>query len=666
MTEEVFKIIPVNSLEFDKTGNTSPTHNQDMIDQAKSLRQSDLSVLAMALEIAKFTDQRIEVAQRTNLGIDELTADLLPTYLEILEADGVFLFCRGENLDFRIILDSRNSFQSMETLPEKLKSILRFVATCNGRRFKGRAMPSILEMPRDCSNSDSQNDLSCPGSTISFTDSAMVWDLVILDIDNIPVGVFGAWFQASTAETAGNRNGISSVSAMQRAAEIRVQAWNGPAEIHYPELSDSADRLFILKNFTEVMDNHIYSENISRLKQIVQNLLGSALKNRILNDGLTEALLILKEHIDFDSLLIMYHDEEDPELISLKYILYIEGKGLFDPYSNFDSEIHNLILRDGRDLLDGKTGSLRELVVLQGYQDEFLIAGLEKKKSIGKLLISSTETSFDRFERDLLEIFVSFVRQRVVDFNKEWRNLSKFFSVEHRTRLLSCTDYAERHLAPRDRNVAILYADIASFTMISEKILCDPFLISEMIDIWSKGCLSIIWEHGGCFDKLVGDCVIALFGPPFHEMSAEECCTRTLQAATAIRDFTLSLYNHPASCFTKLRESSEINSINVSTGVNYAPLFVGMNGPNSDFTGFSSGMNNTARIQSVARTGEILALSGCVINTSNIAGIQYEGPLEATLKNVSGKVPYWKLLTIPPKPSMNQSFKALLQSEEKK
>jgi len=633
-----FSIVHCGSDSFPQSASVaSPAPHADETPGA-TIAQKELSaverdpgVLGLAVELGQMADDVIEVAQRTNMGIEEIAAGILPLFRRKLFVNGIFLFCRNEELDFTIFSHcDANDSTLEECLPSRVTELLNFVASCNGHRFKGRAMPSILEQPPLYHQDSAQVEgvAQCPGRTASLEEKGRIWDLVVLDIDSIPVGVLGVWFGA-------NENHDS----------------HETGEFCFSNHQDPSDRLFILRFFTEVMDNFIYAENLSRLKQVVQNRLGAALKNRILNDGLTEALLILREHIDFDSLLIMYHDEEDPELTSLKYILYSHEQGLFDPYGNFDPKVHRLILEKGREILQGETRSLRELVVLQGFQDEFLIAGLEKQRSIGKLMISSRDTSFDRFERDLLEIFVSFVRQRVVDFNKEWRNLSKFFSVEHRTRLLSITDYASRFLAPRDRNVAILYADIASFTMISEKILCDPFLISEMIDIWSRGCLSIIWEHGGCFDKLVGDCVIALFGPPFHEMSPQECCLRTLQAASAIRDFTLSLYHHPAPCFQKLRESADISEFNVATGVNHAPLFVGMNGPNSDFTGFSSGMNNTARIQSVARSGEILVLSGCHQRVADLEGVSFAGPMEANLKNVSGMVPYWRLEKVPARAS---------------
>jgi len=50
----------------------------------------------------------------------------------------------------------------------------------------------------------------------------------------------------------------------------------------------------------------------------------------------------------------------------------------------------------------------------------------------------------------------------------------------------------------------------------------------------------------------------------------------------------------------------------VSTGVHLTPLFVGQFGPNSNFTGFSSGMNNTARLQGCAGRNEILIMEEAI------------------------------------------------------
>jgi class 3 adenylate cyclase len=53
-------------------------------------------------------------------------------------------------------------------------------------------------------------------------------------------------------------------------------------------------------------------------------------------------------------------------------------------------------------------------------------------------------------------------------------------------------------------------------------------------------------------------------------------------------------------------------SMGVSSGVNLASLFVGRFGPNDNFTGFSSGMNNTARLQGCAVRNEILVMSNAL------------------------------------------------------
>ena len=47
-------------------------------------------------------------------------------------------------------------------------------------------------------------------------------------------------------------------------------------------------------------------------------------------------------------------------------------------------------------------------------------------------------------------------------------------------------------------------------------------------------------------------------------------------------------------------ESGKVKGMGVATGINYAPLNVGFFGRYEDYTGFSSGMNNTARLQSLA------------------------------------------------------------------
>ena len=69
----------------------------------------------------------------------------------------------------------------------------------------------------------------------------------------------------------------------------------------------------------------------------------------------------------------------------------------------------------------------------------------------------------------------------------------------------------------------MLYCDIAGFTRISEQVLKEPRLIGKLVNTWSEKVVEIVWRTGGVFDKMVGDCVIGIFGTPFDDRSPAEC-----------------------------------------------------------------------------------------------------------------------------------------------
>jgi class 3 adenylate cyclase len=82
----------------------------------------------------------------------------------------------------------------------------------------------------------------------------------------------------------------------------------------------------------------------------------------------------------------------------------------------------------------------------------------------------------------------------------------------------------------------------------------------------------------------------------------------------------------------------------VAVGLNYAPLFVGRIGPNNDYTGFSSGMNNTARLQGVAKGGQILAMSQMAEILARAAGFQLGASGSMPVKNVKDPLTYQEVI----------------------
>jgi class 3 adenylate cyclase len=251
------------------------------------------------------------------------------------------------------------------------------------------------------------------------------------------------------------------------------------------------------------------------------------------------------------------------------------------------------------------------------------------RRVVGRVVVTSHLGEFATFDRDLLELFADYLRQRIVDFNREWKQLTQIFSAAHVRRLLEAEDYVERYLKPRETKTAILFTDLSGFTRISEQVLKEPAKVGDLINRWGREVVEIVWDEGGVFDKMVGDCVIAFWGPPFDDLSPSEACRRAASAARRIRDLTRTL--NEGHLVPELAGVSP--PVGVATGLHWTRASVGLFGPDEDYTAFSSGMNNTARLQGVATCDEILCMEEFVAAYADDDA--FGPPREAKVKNVA-------------------------------
>ena len=269
-----------------------------------------------------------------------------------------------------------------------------------------------------------------------------------------------------------------------------------------------------------------------------------------------------------------------------------------------------------------------------------LVAGVAHPRTLGAVLLDCGG-SLDALGRDMLEVFANSVSQRLVDYNRERRHLSQFFANTVVDELVGMFDYTKL-LSPRVQTVGILYADINSFTSICEKALRRPDRIGRFVDLWSAGVVEQVWKHGGVFDKMVGDCVIAHFGPPFFRDAPRERALQALDSAFAIQRFTRDLAAKPE--FAKLAQEAGLPGLGVAIGVNLCPAAVGLFGPNRDFSAFSRGMNEAARLQSHAGFREVLAMESVRAALGpRVPGYRLEGPFEAAVKNVGRPLRYHRV-----------------------
>ena len=410
------------------------------------------------------------------------------------------------------------------------------------------------------------------------------------------------------------------------------------------EAGASPERLAVVAGLLDVwceeLDNYLASIARARHKERIGKALGEALEEPVLELGVNRALEVLGREVPFDDLFLVFRHQDDVRGSSLHYRVIQDGVLRHESRSP-DMEIDDFLRDHGPSLIAGESRELLDRFGISGGREEVLMAGVRDQRLLGRLVVTSKHGDFNTFDRDLLERFASTLRRRVVDFNRQWKALTQFFAPSIARRLLQHEDHVERFLAPRLEDVAVLFCDVSGFTRISEQVLSEPQRIGAFVNEWSRQAVDVLWATGGVFDKMVGDCIIGLWGPPFFDISAEENCRRALRAAWEIRELTRAMADHPD--FPELRDLDP--AITVSTGVSWCPLFVGLFGPNEDYTGFSSGMNATARLQGLAPGDGILCMETLV---AQLEGDPVFGPADqAAVKNVAEPLRFRPLIGDP-------------------
>jgi len=165
--------------------------------------------------------------------------------------------------------------------------------------------------------------------------------------------------------------------------------------------------------------------------------------------------------------------------------------------------------------------------------------------------------------------------------------------------------YTPRHLADQilttrsalegeRKLVTVLFADVANFTSLSEKL--DPEEVHQIMD----GCFQIlmaeIHRFEGTINQFTGDGVMALFGAPLsHEDHAQRACHAALAIQRAMESYgdrIQKTYGLP---------------FHLRIGLNSGPVVVGKIGDDlrMDYTAIGDTTNLAARIQQNAKAGEV-------------------------------------------------------------
>jgi len=144
--------------------------------------------------------------------------------------------------------------------------------------------------------------------------------------------------------------------------------------------------------------------------------------------------------------------------------------------------------------------------------------------------------------------------------------------------------------APAERQLAVLFTDIAGFTSISEKM--SAVETAEFINQHLTIVGGAIERHGGTIDKYIGDSVMAFWGAPEQSEHPEK---HALAAANAI---TLAIRAD-----NKAREDKGLPPVRIRIGLHVGPLVVGDIGAPGrvNYTVIGDTVNIASRLESMGR-----------------------------------------------------------------
>jgi adenylate cyclase len=137
--------------------------------------------------------------------------------------------------------------------------------------------------------------------------------------------------------------------------------------------------------------------------------------------------------------------------------------------------------------------------------------------------------------------------------------------------------------------LSVLFVDIRGFTSLAEK--TSPTDIASQLNRFYDLASKAIFRQDGTLDKLVGDQVMAFFGPPLnHEDHARRAVTTALEIRRAISEF------------------APTDTLAIGVGITTGEAFVGNVGGAdvTDYTVLGDTVNVAARLESEALSGEIL------------------------------------------------------------
>jgi class 3 adenylate cyclase len=299
-----------------------------------------------------------------------------------------------------------------------------------------------------------------------------------------------------------------------------------------------------------------------------------------------------------------------------------------------DSQLFKTLLDSARAVSMGdyeQTDNLMELTNLDKYPAE--IANLAEAFGMMIVNVETREYNLEQLLEELKQKNEKLLEtlQRVQMLESIQSHMRKFVPQSVQDLITDNPDNPD--LVKRDKEISVLFLDIAGYTKMSENISQDK--MNYLIETYFSQFLDIIIQNGGDINETAGDGLMILF----HNSPPRPNATNAVAAAIEIREKTEAINKSLKNRFDPVTVNMGINSGLASVG---STRFKGIAGDRWTYTASGSVTNIAARICSIATEGKILITR----DTSDIVKKKYSlsPPEEHRLKNVSKPIPIHEVL----------------------
>lgn len=187
---------------------------------------------------------------------------------------------------------------------------------------------------------------------------------------------------------------------------------------------------------------------------------------------------------------------------------------------------------------------------------------------------------------------VSNTFNHMVEDLRQKQTMSKFLTGMVMDEVAAISSGKELKYTGEKRTVTILFSDIRSFTSMCET--NDPDVIINSLNYYFQNLLPIIEEHGGSLDKLIGDCIMAVFIHTDEYNGANGALAAAIQMQKKLVDMR-----------PKMKELG-YPELFAGFGINTGPTIVGNVGDHKTLsrTVLGDSVNLSARIEALSKQGK--------------------------------------------------------------